>query len=784
MTRILVVDDEKSIRVTVQSFLKAEGHEVRIAEDAMMALALLKEEDFDVVVSDIVLPKMSGVKLLDAIRQVSPHVAVILMTGEPNLETASEALRLGAFDYLSKPISKEAIVRVVGNAARTKALIDEKLRFEAENLNYRKNLEKLVEGRTKSLQESEERYRAVVEDAPVMLCRFLPGGEITFVNEAYCDYFGKTPNELVGSSFLTLMSEIGTGPVLATILALTVDTPTQTHEYRIVAPEADTMWQSWTYRVLFDDRGRPGAYQAIGQDISESKRAEEELQASEARFRSVVATASDCIINCDSQGNMVFVNNITEKVFGYSPDELLGKSLTLIMPERFREVHQQGVERIASGGEAKVIGKTVELVGLRKGGIEFPIELSLSKWESDDGVYFTGMIRDISERKDLEEQIRQAQKMDSVGRLAGGVAHDFNNLLTIITGYADLTIDSLDSRDPTVSNINEIQGAAEKAAALTQQLLAFSRKQKLQPKILDLNKIIDELLKMLQRMIGEDIEIQTKPEEELWHVKIDASQMEQVIINLSINARDAMPAGGRLTIGTQNMVLDEDLIATHGEVPAGNYVMITVADTGEGMSDEVQAEIFDPFFTTKAEGRGTGLGLATVYGIVVQSGGHIDVQTELGQGSTFRIFMPKTEEDVDEIASKHDAMDMPRGTETILVVEDEDGVRSLVCTVLKEQGYRIMEAHNGAEALMICRELEKPVDLVITDVVMPTMGGDVLIKSVREIWPGIKVLYMSGYTAGKLSDTSIPESGDPFLQKPFGLAELLFSVRGALDIKE
>ncbi|MCD6554092.1 MAG: GAF domain-containing protein [Anaerolineae bacterium] len=392
--------------------------------------------------------------------------------------------------------------------------------------------------------------------------------------------------------------------------------------------------------------------------------------------------------------------------------------------------------------------------------------------------------QELAERKRLEEQLLHSQKLEAVGRLAGGVAHDFNNLLTAIIGYSDLVLMSLGQNDPLYKDVEEIKKAAERAASLTRQLLAFSRKQMLQPKVLDLNATVTHMEKMLQRLIRENIELVTILDPALGHIKADPGQIEQVIMNLAVNARDAMPQGGRLTIETANVVLDENYAHQHMEVQPGPYVMLAVSDTGMGMDDETQAHIFEPFFTTKGVGQGTGLGLATVYGIVKQSGGHIRVYSEPGHGTTFKIYLPRIEEVVESDRRAPIPGESPPGRETILLVEDEDMVRDLARRVLLQRGYTVLEARHGREAFQICEQHRGPIHLLVTDVVMPLMNGRELAKRLTTLHPEMKVLYISGYTDNIIIHHGLLEPGMAFLQKPFTPAALAHKVRQALDTSQ
>ncbi|MBI1951562.1 MAG: response regulator [Acidobacteria bacterium] len=392
-------------------------------------------------------------------------------------------------------------------------------------------------------------------------------------------------------------------------------------------------------------------------------------------------------------------------------------------------------------------------------------------------------IHDITERKQLEGQLRQAQKMEAVGRLAGGIAHDFNNLLNVITGYGELLSDHFPAGDPMIARVDQIRKAAQRAASLTRQLLAFSRKQVIEPRVIDLNVLLADLDKMLRRVIGEDIELTTVQGEDLGRIKADPGQIEQIVMNLSINARDAMPQGGRLKVETANADLDAAFARQHPGARPGSYVMLAVSDTGVGMDAETRSHVFEPFFTTKETGKGTGLGLATVYGIVKQNLGYISLSSEPGRGATFRIFLPRVNESPEALQARESAVP-PRGTETVLVVEDEDAVRHVIGEALRQFGYTVLETGDAEEGVRLCEAHAGPIHLLVTDMVMPKVSGRVLARRVMAHRAGVKVLYMSGYTDGAVVQSGVLEPGISFLQKPFTLAALARKVRQTLDAQE
>ncbi|MFI5326812.1 MAG: response regulator, partial [Candidatus Rokuibacteriota bacterium] len=504
------------------------------------------------------------------------------------------------------------------------------------------------------------------------------------------------------------------------------------------------------------------------------------LSESEERYRLVTENIADAVFLLELDGRIVLGNPRAEIITGYSQAELVGRSIVSLLPEEGAREVQARLSNVRAGVDVPPLFE-VELT--RKDGARALLEVHMTSVLKDGNpVGRLGVARDISERRSLEDQLRQAQKMEGIGRLAAGVAHDFNNLLTAIGGRCYLVLGSLSAEDPLRREIEIIQGAAERAAKLTHQLLAFSRKQILEPRVLDLNATVTGIEPLLRRMIREDIEIAARLDPEAGRIKADAGQLEQVLLNLAVNASDAMPGGGSLTLGTRNVILDEDYVRTHAGVEPGPYVLLSVSDTGHGMTAEVQARIFEPFFTTKEVGKGTGLGLATVYGIVKQSGGHIAVYSEVGHGTVFKVYLPRVQDAVAPLEPMEPASSGRRGgTETVLLVEDDEALRSLAREVLSVQGYRVLEASSPADALRLANGHEGEIHVLLTDVVMPKMNGRQLADLVIAARPGLKVLYMSGYADAAIVQHGVLEPGTQFLQKPFtpdGLSRKLREVLG------
>jgi two-component system cell cycle sensor histidine kinase/response regulator CckA len=509
-------------------------------------------------------------------------------------------------------------------------------------------------------------------------------------------------------------------------------------------------------------------------------RAEEALRRSEARVQRLVESNIIGISIGDLNGKLIDANDAFLKLIGYDRAELLSGKMRWdeMTPLEYRDLDQHAVEKLRNEGVASPWEKQF----FRKDGSRVSVLIGIATILSTQGdIECVAFVVDISERKKLEEQFRAAQKMEAVGRLAGGIAHDFNNLLGVIIGYSELLLDRVPTDDPQNIQLQEIKKAGSRAASLTRQLLAFSRKQIFQPKVLDLNAVVADVNKMLHRLIGEDIDLVTTLRSSLGRIKADPGQLEQVIMNLVVNARDAMPTGGKLVIATANADLDETYCQSHPSMHPGRYVVLAVTDTGIGMDAETQMHVFEPFFTTKELGKGTGLGLATVYGVVKQSGGFIWVYSELGKGTTFQIYLPRVDEPVEAEATRSSKTEPARGTDTILLAEDAESLRKLTCTFLEKNGYAVLPATNATEAIATAAEHNGPIDLLLTDVVMPGMSGRELANRLAVKRPEMRVIYMSGYTDDAIVHHGVLESGTLFIEKPFSQEALLRKVREALD---
>jgi two-component system cell cycle sensor histidine kinase/response regulator CckA len=623
----------------------------------------------------------------------------------------------------------------------------------------------------------------ILFDADFRITDWNPAAERTF-GYAREEAVGKQPNDLNPPSFhrdaLKIMDRIRAGDMAAHSVNenLTKDGRTITCE--------------WFNTPLLTDDGRFGGLLCLGRDVTQKKALQAEqarlaaaVEASEEQMRLLLESTGEGIYGIDMQGHCTFINRAAAAMIGYAPAEVIGQDMHGLIHHHRPDGSPYPVEHcpIYRAMQTQSGVRVRDEVLWRRDGTSFAAEyssFSIMKEVESQGAVVT--FQDITQVRQLEEQFRQAQKMEAVGQLAGGVAHDFNNLLTIISGYSEILLATLGSSDPMRESVRAISEAGERAASLTRQLLAFSRKTVLEPKVLDLNVIVRETEKFLRRLIGEDILLTAVLDPAINRVKVDPGQVGQVLMNLAVNARDAMPRGGKLTVETRNVELDQEYARLHAEVKSGRYVLLSMADTGTGMTPEVKARIFEPFFTTKGVGKGTGLGLAVVLGIVKQSEGHVQVYSEPDIGTTFKIYFPAVEEQV-SAPRGIDAGNGGRGTETVLLVEDEDGVRGLAVLVLQTYGYKVLAASSGKEALRLVEKRSGGVDLLVTDVVMPGMGGPELADALRPRLPQMKVLFSSGYTDDAVVRHGLLQEKVAFIQKPYTPLALVKKVRQVLDEK-
>ena len=626
-----------------------------------------------------------------------------------------------------------------------------------------------------ALRESEERFRSLVENATAGIYRTSPDGHIIMANPALVKMMGYDSFKDLASRNL---DEDGFGPQYSRRAfreQIEREGEIRGLEAAWTRTDGSVIFVRESARVI---RGQDGSVlycDGIVEDITEHKR----VDAERIRMVTAIEQAAEGVMITDAKGEIQYVNPAFSAITGYSRAEILGKNPRTLQSGEQDATFYENMWHVLRAGRVW----HGEVIDRGKSGALYKEEMTITPVRDESGeiTHFIAIMRDITAQTRLEEQFRQAQKMEAVGRLAAGVAHDFNNLLTIINGYSELMIERLPAEDAMRASATEIRDAGLRAAGLTRQLLAFSRQQVFTPRVLDLNTVVANLQKMLGRLVGEDIEMVFIQGKALGPVRADPGQIEQVVMNLVVNSRDAMPHGGKLSIETRNVEVDETVARGHYPMPAGSYVMLAVADTGCGMDKKTQARIFEPFFTTKDRDKGTGLGLATVYGIVKQSGGFIWVYSEPGHGATFKIYMPvvaeaSTASNIDEATAR------AVGSETVLLSEDDDKVRSLARIVLEARGYKVLETRNGQEALLLGGEYKRPIHLLLTDVVMPGTGGRELGERLATLHRETRILYMSGYTDDTVVRHGMLESGAAFLQKPFTPEALAQKVRQVLDL--
>jgi two-component system, cell cycle sensor histidine kinase and response regulator CckA len=710
----------------------------------------------DLILSDYTLPRFDGMAALSVARERAPTIPFLIVTGSVNEETAVGCMKAGATDYLLKsnlarigPAIEAALARVQSRAEKARA--------------------------EEALRRSEANLRAIFNTSLQAFVLVARDGTIQALNPTARDW-----------ALRILGRQVGEGdrihdfiPEAAAGFRAALAGEARSVERCLRGSDGVERWYDTTHAPVVDEHGSVIGVCLNARDVSERKQAEQALRESEARYRDLFENASDLVCSTTLEGRFLYVNPAWQRAMGLSEELLAGRRfLDLVHPDS-RERYLDVVARAKAG---EPIGH-VDLVLVTAAGVPLTLEGNVSCTPTDGGpARLRGIYRDVTERKRVEEQLRRAERMQAAGRLAGGVAHEVNNMMTGVIGFSEFLLRSLDADDPRRAEVTEIIKAGTRAADVTRQLLAFTRQQFLRPEVLPVNGVVHEIEKMLRRVLGEDHALELALAADAGEIRADRGQLEQVLVNLMLNARDALAGRGRVTIGTRAIALEDGYADQHDGIgiPRGEYVQLTVSDTGVGMDPETQARIFEPFFTTKPVGQGTGLGLSTVYGIVKQSDGFVWVYSEPGVGTTFKIYLPRVGSGGGMPPRPGGGSAAQGGTETILIVEDEELVRSLASRGLRERGYTVIEARHGAEAL---RQLEfrSEVDLVVSDVVMPEMGGRELGQRLARTRPSLPVLYMSGYTGEDVTQRGLLEPGAPFQQKPFAPEELARKVREMLD---
>ncbi len=874
-TRFLLVEDLSSDVELIKRELKSLGFpfEVRVVQDEAALRHELADFKPDIVLSDYMMPQFTGMEALKIVIETDAELPFIIVTGSMNELTAVECMKAGAWDYVIKEkLSK--LGPAVLSALKKRDLVEEK------------------KSALKALKESEQRFRTLLESAPMAIVvhldqkiyygndraielagakdledfmgrdimDFIHPSSVELVKERFAQGFAGEPLETSEQRFINLQGR----EIIVEITSMLTDLDerkafisiinditqrkqalahyqnlveqsndaiyllyqnkfelinrrfTKMFGYTLeecrsngfnfldlIAPESlenlrkrmermehgqkvDTLYEFTALSkngsriiceasVSYVDYKGGRATQGIIRDISARKKAEEDIR----KLSRAVEQSPNAIIITDLEGTIEYVNPAFTEVTGFNAKEAVGQNPRILKSLKTDPQVYTDLWTTVTAGRVW----TGSFVNAKKDGSVFWVKAVISPIFDNDGkiTHFLSLQEDISEKMQLEEQFRQSQKMEAIGQLAGGVAHDFNNLLTVINGYSELLLAKSDRKDSIFEPLQQIKQAGERASSLTRQLLAFSRKQIMQPVILSVNRLLKDMEKMLRRLIGEDIDFIAIYEKNLRQIKADPGQIEQVILNLVVNARDAMPDGGKLTIETMNVRLTDVFKKSSRELTDGWYVMIAVSDTGIGMDKDSQEHIFEPFYTTKEQGKGTGLGLSTVYGIVKQSGGSIWVYSEPGLGTTFKVYFPQVKEENLPDSSSVGQEKILSGSETVLITEDEEFVRELVTTGLSEYGYRIIAAKNREKALAAAREHKGKIDLLLTDVVMPGGSGGELAKEMTALYPSVKTLFMSGYTDESIVQHGMLNEDTNFIQKPFSIETLAEKIRTVLD---
>ncbi|MDB5388947.1 MAG: Blue-light-activated protein [Planctomycetaceae bacterium] len=782
--RIFLVDDNPEFIIASRRFLSFEPdiEVVGWASSGAEALEQVPRLRPDVVLMDLTMPNMNGLETTRRLKAQSHRPAVVILTIHQSDEFRTAAKDAGADSY----ISKSDLVDQLPPFLRTlfDGLIDSQPRLGSARPRLGQNPLEILG------YNIEERFHAIVEFSPDPMLIIDQMRRIVLVNAQTERLFGYIRDEILGRPIELLipvrfpdvdgdlyrLDSANRGPYptndTVNLLALRKDGTEVPVEISLSPVQSDPV-------ILFAVSIR---------DITARKQAEQErqrlLEAVEqqrAELQMLLDSVPALIFFKDRQHRLVRVNQAHAQCFGLPKEQIEGKTDAELGSPYAGRYMLDDLQVLTTG---KPLRGIIEEFHSPSGKRWIQTEKVPHRDIHGNIIGVVGLAVDITEKKNLEEQLRQSQKLDAIGQLAGGVAHDFNNLLTVIDGYSEILLEDIGPGDSHHPMLQEIKNAGERAAGLVRQLLAFSRKQVLEPKVLDLNELVDDVEKMLRRLIGEHVELRTLLTPGLGRVLADAGQLEQVMLNLAVNARDAMPKGGRLTIETACVELSDTNLMALPQIPPGCYVVLTFRDTGCGMDPQTKARIFEPFFTTKELGKGTGLGLATVFGIVTQSHGHIQVETELGAGSAFRVYLPKVVQS-ESISILSPVVKSPkRGSETVLLVEDDANVRELALRILRMNGYNILEAVDGKDALRVAEEYPDPIDLMITDLVMPRLGGGDLAHQLSLLRPSIKVLYLSGYSAEMAIGQGLLIGDVSLVQKPFTPGALALKVREVLDRKD
>lgn len=803
MIKILIADDNSASLYMLERLLKGHGFEVISAENGVDALEKARINPPHLIVTDILMPEMDGYALCREWKADASlmHIPLIFYTAtytDPKDELF--ALSLGADWFLIKPQEPDVLINIIKKVLEEKSPekrpapkpLGEDIEFfrQYNEVLFKKLEKKMLDLKTanEELKSMEEMYRLSFEHVTDVIYTADADLHITGISPSVERLLGYKPQDFIGRSVADLgnilvprfleqaVSDMRSVLKGETILAAT---------YQFIARDGTIKCGEVSGSPIIRE-GRIIGMISVARDVTERKKLEDALLTSEASFTMLVNTIPDIVVRTDLSGKIIFTNDYVTKVTGYTHEELEGRNLLdFIYPDEQAGAIQKMTAMLSEGRQGPSIYHLI-----MKDGRRVPFEVNGDVLLDQDGKPFgrVHICRDISlrmqaerEKEQLQEKLIQVQKIESIGRLAGGIAHDFNNMLGVILGHVELALERTQPSQTLHAHLQEIRKAAQRSADLTSQLLAFARRQTVSPMILNTNETITAMLKMLQRLIGEDINLAWLPGPNVWPVEIDPSQIDQILANLCVNARDAINGTGKVTIETGNIALDKTYCTDHPGFIPGEYVLLTVSDDGCGMSRETQSRLFEPFFTTKETGKGTGLGLATVYGIVKQNNGFINIYSEPGEGTTCRIYLPRHYGRGKSVRFEDKQETLLHGGETVLVVEDEPAILDLIHIILKGQGYSVLAAATPDEAISLASEYEGDIHLLLTDVVMPKMNGRDLAGILQSRHPHLKCLFTSGYTANVIAHHGILDDGVHFIAKPFSRKDLAFKVRAILD---
>ncbi len=773
--RVLILEDSATLTGLLRKTLTAHGYQPDTATRLADGLQMFKQANYDLAVLDYHLPDGQGDRILDWFQANQPNCVCIMTTSDPHPHLALDWMKRGAAAYLRKPFAMDYLLEVVERSRRERALL---------------RVEDLLETRTARLRESEARLNLALQVAQLGYWIYdCETGQVDWSDD-HDKLFGISM-EAFGGTLDAVQEcvhpedrEQGVQNLRKT---LEQDVPFD-NTYRVIHPDGSIHWLHSFGYLSRNQQGQPLHIFGTTQDITASKQAEDTLRVSEARFRKLLQNVVHVSVQgYDINGVVTYWNKASERLYGYSDEEALGHNLLdLIIPETIREDVRLHIQQMYTSGQS---GPAEELLLKRRDGSLVPVfsnHVVVNLSETKKELYcididLSEVKRAEAERENLQAQLIQAQKMESIGALAGGVAHDFNNMLSVVMGHAELAMLETEPDAPLWRRLKQIMEVSRRSTDMVRQLLAFARKQIIAPRVLTLNDTVEDMLNMLRQLIGEHIHLVWRPGPEIWQVKLDPAQIDQILVNLCVNARDAIADTGNITIETQAVSLNDAYCTRHLGCKPGDYVLLSITDSGSGISPESLTHIFDPFYTTKEVGRGTGLGLATVYGIIKQNQGYIMVYSELHHGTCFKIYLPRHLEAVSEKTVREASTPLSGGHETILLVEDNEALLEMGVMMLKTLGYQVISAAAPQEALGLAETHCGAIDLLITDVILPEMNGQKLASLLTARFPRLRCLFMSGYTSDIISEQGALNDGVQFIQKPFSLRQLAAKVREVVE---